>query len=73
MEIFAGALIVLSLSGPAIGGTTVAVTTTLSLLHFTLVLAGGVPGAGQVAAGKKRRSRAEHEDPGSRRQSPVER
>ena len=59
-RIFAVAVLVLSLSGPAIGGATVAVTTTLSLMHLAVagVLVLGLPGAGQRTAGKKLRIRA---------------
>jgi hypothetical protein len=57
---FAVAVLVLSLSGPAIGGATAAVIATLSLMHLVVggVLVLGLPGAGQRTAGKKRRIRA---------------
>ena len=60
-RVLAAAVVVLSLYGPVVGGTTVAVTTTLSLMHLAVagVLIVGLPGAGQRTAAKKRRIRAE--------------
>lgn len=59
-RIFALALLVLSLSGPVFGGTSVAVTTTLSLMHLAVagVLIVGLPWAGRKATSKQQRMQA---------------
>ncbi|MFE4229205.1 DUF6069 family protein [Arthrobacter sp. NPDC056886] len=56
-RVLAAAVLVLSLYGPIVGGTTVAVTTTLSLMHLAVagVLIVGLPRAGQRTAARKRR------------------